>query len=175
MILNNYWKWLNICQTTKAYNDDYNAPVYNIGIIDTTGNKKPISPNDSSSGWSEANHWCRNFAIGSILFGSGNDDISATDYSMSNDCTSSVGNVNYNVTSSANDDGFSRTITITGYNNSGSELTITEVGYAKSLFWHDRDLGNQYYSALFCKTKLNEPLTLPVGGNFLINLAWTEK
>jgi len=173
MILNNYWKWLNICQTTNAYNTDYNAPIYSIGLIDTTGVEKPISPNDSGGGWNETGA-PRNFAMGSILFGSGNDDISATDYSMSNDCTSSIGNVNFTITSSANNDGFSRTITVTGYNNSGSELTITEVGYAKALRWHDKDLGNQYYSALFCKTKLNEPLTLPAGGNFLINLAWNE-
>lgn len=173
MILNNYWKWLNICQTTQGYNNDYNAPIYNIGIIDTMGVERAISPNDSQSGWIEPNA-PRKFASGSILFGSGNDDISATDYAMSNDCTSSIGNVNYTITSSATDNGFSRTITVTGYNNSGSELTITEVGYAKGLRWHDREEGNQNYSALFCKTKLNEPLTLPAGGNFLINIAWNE-
>lgn len=173
MILNNYWKWLNICQTTNAYNDDYNPPVYSIGIIDTTGVEKAISPNDGTGGWNDSGA-PRNFTMGSILFGSGNDDISATDYSMSNDCTSSIGNVNFNITSSANDNGFSRTITVTGYNNSGSELTITEVGYAKALRWHDRDYGYQRYSALFCKTKLNTPLVLPAGANFLIDISWNE-
>ena len=169
MILTNYWKWLNITQTTNAYNNDYYNPTYNIGLIDLNGDETPISPNTDSGGWES-----RNFENGAIRFGSGTDDVAITDYSMNNDCTSSIGNIEYNMTSSGTEEGFSRTITVTGYNNSGSELTITEVGYAKAIQWYSRDDGWHDNSILFCKTKLNTPLFLPAGANFLIDISWNE-
>lgn len=169
MILNNYWKWLNICQTTNAYNTSYYAPRYNIGIIDLNGDETPISPNTDDGGWDT-----RNFENGSIKFGSGDDSITANDYAMSNDCTSSIGNISFSVTSAGTENGLERIFTITGYNSSGAELTITEVGYAKAIKWYSSDDGWSNNSTMFCKTKLDAPLVLPAGANFLINLSWNE-
>ena len=169
MILNNYWKWLNICQTTNAFNDEYYSPVYNIGLKNINGDTVSISPNTDSGGWPS-----RNFANATVRFGSGSTDITADDYAMSDDCTSSISNVNVTFTSAASEDGLHRTISVTGINNSGSEVTITEVGYYKAIQWYSRDDGWHDENVLFSKTKLSEPLTLADGESFLINLAWNE-
>lgn len=169
MILNNYWKWLNITQTTNGYNTDYNPPVYNIGLKNISGDTVPISPNTDNGGWET-----RNFANATVRFGSGSGAITADDYAMSNDCTDDLGSINVSVTSAASEDGITRTMTITGLNNSGDDVTITEVGYAKIIQWHDRDSGMKTEYTLFSKTKLSEPLTLADGDSFLINLAWNE-
>lgn len=169
MILNNYWKWLNITQTTNAFSNDYYPPVYNIGLKNLSGSETAISPNSDSGGWET-----RNFANAAVRFGSGNDDITPDDYAMSSDCTDNIGSINVNVTSAASDDGITRTMVITGINNSGNDVTITEVGYAKVIQWYSRDDGWHTDYALFSKTKLSEPLTLADGESFLINLAWNE-
>jgi hypothetical protein len=169
MILNNYWKWLNITQTTNAYTDDYYAPVYNIGLKNLSGSEAAISPNSSQGGWET-----RNFANATVRFGSGSGAITADDYAMSNDCTDDIDSINVSVTSAASDDGITRTMTITGINNSGNDVTITEVGYDKVIQWYSRDDGWHTEHVLFSKTKLSEPLTLADGDSFLINLAWNE-
>lgn len=162
MILSNYWKWLDLILKNS----------FGSGSSDTATGMKDVSGNtgymDMSSDTRAIN--CRDFNDGSIYLGSGDDEITANDYAMSDDCTSNIGNLNYTINSAGTDEGLARTITITGYNASESELTITEAGYAKRTVSYNHS--TQYI--IMAKTKLNEPLTVPSGSNFLINLAWNE-
>lgn len=167
MILSNYWKWLDGIMTSNPNSSEYYDPSQDIGLKNMSGDTAYISLSTSNN---ERRYRNRNIRDGAARLGSGSGEITASDYSMSDDCTSSISNLEYTVNSSGTDDGFNMTIAISGTNNSGSELTITEVGYCKFVS-SEQDGDN---NVLICKTKLNTPLTLPAGSNFLINIAWNE-
>ena len=167
MIVSNYWKWLNSILTTNPTSDSYYDPVSDIGLKDKNGSAVSITLSSSDA---TRRYRVRNFNDGTIWLGSGNDEIAATDYAMSNDCTASISNLNFTINSAGTDEGLSRTIAVTGTNNSGNTITITEVGYAKYI--EAEQAGNAF--VLFSKTKLAEPLTVTDGSNFIINIAWEE-
>lgn len=167
MILSNYWKWLNGILTTNPTSSSYYDPSNDIGLKNLNGATALISLGSSDDTRRYRN---RNINDGSIRLGSGSGDITASDYSMSDDCTSSVSNLSFTVNSAGTDEGLSRTISVSGQNSSGAELTITEVGYCKFVST-EQDGDN---NVLICKTKLNTPLTVSAGGNFLINVSWNE-
>lgn len=167
MILANYWKWLNGILTSNPTSTSYDDPVSDIGLKDKNGDAAYITLSSSDS---TRRYRVRDINDGAIWLGSGNGDIAATDYAMSSDCTASISDLNYTINSAGTDEGLSRTIAVTGTNNSGNSITITEVGYAK--FVEGEQHGNTY--VLIAKNKLNEALTVADGSSFLINVAWSE-
>ena len=145
MILNNYWKWLDAILKTYFYSESYNDPTTDIGMKDLSGNDAPISLASSSN---ETAWESRNFENGEMRFGSGTGSATADDYALATDITDSLSNISLSI-SSAGTNGLDRTFTVTGTNNSGSAITITQVGYAKTVKWYDSDTGYHTEKVLF--------------------------
>ena len=170
MILNNYWKWLDATLKTYFHSESYYDPTTDIGMKNLSGEDAPISlaSNSDETAWES-----RNFENGEMRFGSGTGSTTAEDYSVATDITDSLSNLSLSI-SSAGTNGLDRTFTATGANNSGSAITITQVGSAKTVKWYDNDTGYHTEKVLFCKTTLTTPITVEDGDSFLINLAWNE-
>lgn len=166
MILSNYWKWLNAILTIDPYLSDGNSHD-NVGMKDLSGNNvtSTFSSDDARRPWS-----ARSFNNGGVRLGSGNAEITVNDYAMSSDITDNIDDLNYTVNSAGTDEGLSRTIAISGINNTANNMTITEVGY----YINNYDYNNTTYKVLMAKVKLTEPVIVATGGNFLINVEWLE-
>ena len=132
MVLNNYWKFL-VATSNRHYVPGSNT-VITSGCVDLSGNTNVQIRNGSAG---TAPGYGVNFNTREGIrprIGNGTTDPDLDDYCLSHDITDSITNFNYVVTISSDSEGFKTQITITGQNNTGNTITLTEVGVCKPIF-----------------------------------------
>ena len=140
MLLRNYWE-IKRCQSTCVFKNNtqapWGAPTTMKAVDGTVFSNFPYidgynwyGNNSSYSNYNSGQRKILNPFNGLVLkVGTGTTDPAITDYSIETDVTSSFSSVSTNTTYSVNEDNhFVCTITWTGTNTSGADITITEVG-----------------------------------------------
>lgn len=162
MILSNYWKYKNSCDTQAQDNNT----VMN-GMVSVSGVASGIALGDANC--------VINYKFDNALsykFGTGSNEYTSDAYALASDITSSIGNLSVSFNSSGAD-ALSRVISISGANTSGSEITITEVGIVKTV----GEYGNmgKTNDIMMAICQLRTPVTVPANGTFQIPLNWIEQ
>jgi hypothetical protein len=171
MILLNYWKAMHSLKDVMLTTGQ--SSVIDYGMIGLDGNNYGAI----NMGW---DNWGNRDAVWhnarlrsadiSMRVGTGTGEISPDDYSLFNDCTSSISNLNVTNTLEESETGYKQTVTLTGKNNSANTLTITEAGITKTFYGHP----DAKSPLLLVKTLLDTPIEVEPQGNFTITLEWNE-
>lgn len=174
MILNNYWRALNIIKDIVFANGtkDY-------GLYDTNGNSIGAiwyGGDGAVSGIRNIeralyNVRLRNDHVG-IVIGKGEGSINAADYSLFDDCTAGFSNITTNFIFTNDNDAFNQIIDINASNNSGSAITVTEIGITKNFYTSSNAFSNP---VLLAKMQLDTPIIVPAGGTFHVLVNWIEQ
>lgn len=164
MMLNNYWKIRSFFNKTYIAND---SNTYNIGLVDISGNSIGILRSSNMS----PNNSCLRVGLKALL-GIGDTAVSSNDYCLDNDVTASITNLQITVSDAADDAKEITIITITGVNNSGSDINIKEIGLSKNIIYNYAYGYNS--DVLLVRSVLNNPITILNGNSFTIPLEWTE-
>lgn len=170
MILSNYWKHVQftLCDVGNVYTKDY-------GFVDTSGSMVgAILVTPSGSNYSDRNFYpkarLRNFE--DMILGDGTGIVQPTDYALFHPNTNQWSNVNWNMSSAPDDNGFTSIITITGQNHTGVTNRITEFGLTKSFINNSGSTATS--QILMIKVMLDEPVVVPNGGSFQIVADWVQ-
>ena len=172
MVLNNYWKALDILKDA-SYGSNANKS-FGIKLID--GRNADIR-------YGVDVQYQMNCLVGNIdlkndlmtaRLGKGTGTIQPTDYALFDDVTSSFSDVQLSVASDATDEGYSSIYTVSGQNNTEAAITISEVGICKT-FWISDQQPMYNQPAMFVKMLLENPITVPAGGTFQLNVQWLER
>lgn len=169
MILNNYWKAMTIFSYIQG--GGYSSDTVDIGLVGIDGQSVPVPYRfyDQVPFKNAIN--LRDSYISAVV-GKGTGDISANDYSLFDDCTADFANYSTTYSISPVDDGFSQRVTITGRNNTDSEITITEAGIIKS-YGNDTSY-DTWKPVMFAKVLLDNPITVQPNSSFVLTLEWKE-
>jgi hypothetical protein len=171
MVLNNYWKAMNIL---KSINGD-GADDMTFGMVDVNGTFPEVLRKSNESYKYRgiiSNINLRNDKI-SARVGSGTGTITPTDYALFNDVTSSISNLQVSSTCDATNNGYRQVITISGTNSGESAITITEVGITK-VFYKAVNEDVLTNPVMFAKILLDEPIEVAAGGAFSFTIEWLE-
>lgn len=172
MILNNYWKirWAIETLITVSSSAPYGIDV---GLKDLGGVSRAITlrpyPNNNVGYTYQA--IVRMNSGYNIRLGSGDNELTADDYALTNDVTSSFTNLTYNYVSDANNH-LRRVISISGQNNTNTDITITEIAYTKNLPYDD---ATQSCEVMYSIVKLDTPINVPANGTFSATFEWVEQ
>lgn len=161
MVLSNYWKWLNACNTINQSNQTS----VDVGIKSTTGAAATIMFADAAA---------KNYLIADSLapaIGAGSNTYVKGDYALKDDITSSFSNLSISLSSNA-DDSLSRIVTVQGLNNTAESKTISEIGIVKEIY-ADSDL-YPYNPVLLAICQLSAPIVVEASATFQITIQWTE-
>ena len=161
MVLSNYWKWLNACNTI---NQSDQAAV-DVGMKSTAGDAATILFDGSA---------VKNYLIADSLapaIGAGSNTYVKGDYALKDDITSDFTNLAISLSSNA-DDSLSRTITVQGLNNTGASKTISEIGIVKTIY-AAQNL-SVYKPVLLSICQLSAPIVVEAGATFQVTIQWTE-
>lgn len=173
MILNNYWRWLEGCLKYPIY-DEHAQVDTDVGMKNTSGETAKImygSSGTTRNAYISANREISKDAL--IKIGIGDGEITENSYNVLDDITDSLDNVTFNYVSSTSPNGIRRVISISGTNNTGESVTITQVGFGKEINWVSNE-SYQYNDVLFIITELDNALTVANGDSFTITLEWLE-
>ena len=161
MVLSNYWKWLNACNTI---NQSSQTEV-DVGMKSTSGGTAPIVFDDSA---------IKNYLIADSLapaIGTGSNTYVKGDYALKDDITSNFSNLSISLNSNA-DDSLSRIVTVQGLNNTAEAKTISEIGIVKTIYaYPNLSFSN---SVLLAICQLSAPIVVEAGATFQITIQWTE-
>ena len=161
MVLSNYWKWLNACNTI---NQSAQTAV-DVGMKSTAGTAATIMFADGS---------IKNYLIADSLtpaIGAGSNTYVKGDYALKDDITSDFSNLAISLSSNA-DDSLSRIITVQGLNNSRAAKTISEIGIVKTIY-AAQNL-SVYKPVLLAICQLSAPIVVEAGATFQVTIQWTE-
>lgn len=173
MVLNNYWKALEILKANSddsktGTNDDFNmvdieggSPSVRWKFIDQYSKKSVVS-----------NINLKDKLIGARV-GKGDGTITATDYALFDDCTDDLSDVTIVTSASPTDGGYQNIVTVTGSNNTENAITITEIGITKTFFIQN-DSDEFTNPVMFAKILLFNPVTVVANGTFSITVEWLE-
>lgn len=172
MVLNNYYKYL--------------AGIANNGLSNIgTGNKMSPTAIVDTSGTS------RNFVLNSqyatlnadilsnldirrnlkLVFGTGSTEETADDYALASKINTFAA---YSTETQASfDSAFKTVFIVTAINNSGSSITVSEVGLEKTLYTNTSDK-DESHSFLMTRMVLTEPVTIPSGSSYTFSFIWSE-
>lgn len=161
MVLSNYWKWLNACNTINQ--SDQTA--VDVGMKSTAG---------YGAGIVFAGDAAKNYLIADSLapaIGTGSNTYVKGDYALKDDITSSFSNLSISLSSNA-DDSLSRIVTVQGLNNAAEAKTISEIGIIKTIYpYPDLSFENPVLLAI---CQLSAPIVVEAGATFQITIQWTE-
>ena len=161
MVLSNYWKWLNACNTINQSSQT----AVDVGIKSTAGDAATIV---------FAGDAVKNYLIADSLapaIGAGSNTYVKGDYALKDDITSNFSNLAISLSSNA-DDSLSRIITVQGLNNAAEAKTISEIGYVKTIYEYP-DLSFKH-DVLLAICQLSAPIVVEAGATFQITIQWTE-
>lgn len=166
MVLQNFWiiqRFVNTYSTSTLYNPT--------GMLTTNGDT--IAAIQSGNTTQAMN----NYGVGmltSLLFGTGTTDVSVLDYSLDTDITDSL---SVSTTAIVGNDSSSSTIQYQAsiINNSGDDITITEIGIKKILRASLSTATTTYVNRdiLVAREVLDTPITIAAGETKTINYVWT--
>lgn len=172
MVLSNYWKALNSLKLLTGGNG--HAPT---GMVMTNGSTLAnilTYIGGGSDADVRSNRWRLRDSNISAVVGKGSGTISAEDYALFDDCTSSFSNFSVANAAGASTEGFSQVVTISGQNNSGEDITITEVGIVKT-YERRETYPEGGGTVMFAKIQLDSPVLVPNNGTFQITVQWLER
>lgn len=111
----------------------------------------------------------------SFVCGDDDTEVSGREYSLGNDITSTFSNIQMTQNVYADEYGLHTLLTITGINNTGSNVTIREIGFTKPIYYvtDTSSSSNTAYSTnvlLFRKVLDNPVVVANNGGVFNINV-----
>ena len=153
MVLTNFYKYLYII----------GANVESQYITGLDGQSSYVRPDSA-----EYNQRFLNF-IGAVV-GSGTTTPTAADTDLSDRITT-LSDVVATVNKTFDADGLKRIVTITGTNNTGAAVSISEVGLTMGIFDANGNLTN---TCLVTHDLLDAALTVPDGQGFSITVSWLE-
>lgn len=162
MVLSNYWKWLNACNTINQSN----RTTVDVGMKSTAGDAATIV---------FAGDTAKNYLIADSLtpaIGAGSNTYVKGDYALKDDITSNFSNLAISLSSNA-DDSLSRIITVQGLNNTAEAKTISEIGIVKAIY-PDPDRLSRSKPVLLAICQLSAPIVVEAGATFQITIQWTE-
>lgn len=177
MILNNYWNLMaGMAGLTFAWSNDVDE-YDDIGLKDTNGSSLLINPHTTDQGGNSADvvaNWNPRAKLSAVI-GNGAQNPTASDFALGNDVTDDMSNYSVTVNTSATNGEISTVITITGMNNTGDTITISEVGIVKEI---TTTQGTTYThvkkDCLLVKLLLDTPKTVAPGEGFTLTLEWLE-
>lgn len=161
MVLSNYWKWLNACNTINQ--SDQTA--IDVGMKNVFGDAAMIMFDDNA---------IKNYLIADSLtpaIGAGSNTYVKGDYTLKHNITSNFSNLAISLSSTA-DDSLSRIITVQGLNNTGGSQTISEIGIVKTIYAAQNLSISTPVLLAICQ--LSAPVVVEVGATFQITIQWTE-
>jgi hypothetical protein len=161
MVLSNYWKWLNACNTI---NQSDQTPV-DVGMKSTAGDAATIMFDSTGT---------KNYLIADVIapaIGAGTNTYVKGDYALKDDITSDFSNLAISLNSNA-DDSLSRIVTVQGLNNAAEAKTISEIGIVKTIYAAPN--GSVYKPVLLAICQLSAPIVVEAGATFQITIQWTE-
>lgn len=172
MVLNNYYKYLAGIADNGLSNIGTGNKMSPTAIVDTSGTPRNFALNSQYS--SVNSDILSNLDIRrnlKLVFGSGSAEEAADDYALASKINTFAA---YNTETQASFDSAFKTVFIaTVINNSGSNITVSEVGLEKILY---TDPGNkdESYSFLMTRIVLTEPVTIPSGSSYTFSFIWSE-
>lgn len=172
MVLNNYWKLLENNQKNSVWGNGSDIDI-NIGLRGLNGGYVNILQSTTNSGYMP--YVAENLKLDynmSVRVGYGDTPVTAQDYALENDVTSSLSNISTTFSSSSDDTGVSRIINFSAQNLTNSAITINKVAVAKGIW----SVPSNFYKAdiLLAIVELDSPITVSAGGNFNITFSWDE-
>ena len=179
MVLNNYWSAL-AGLATHSYNTG-NGYIRNVAYCKrmTDGDLVGVNHVNSYSATSpDSPHYYTKTVYAPLanlkfFLGSGTTNPQASDYKLQTDITSSFSNIVVNYQTICEDSSCKLYCVITGVNNTGGTLNITEMGIGK-LISYSLPNDNEYYqdNFLYVREVLGSPITVPSGLGFSLTLEW---
>lgn len=168
MVLNNYWKAVRNLGLMYGGSGTFDS-----GMINVSGTAIP-NLLTYISGTASAGLWQIRTKGISARVGKGDAAVTVNDYSLDDDCTASFDN--YSVTHNLGiDNALTDVFTISGDNNTGSEITLTEVGITKTYSGQNEVSDSSTQEVMFARLLLSTPVTVPAGGSFQLSVKWEEK
>lgn len=177
MVLNNYFKYFVGVTSQPMYtgNSGQQAVTTDFGCKSMVDGQDLRCCVDGYQNSDSSAYFLKNmeplYDIG-IAIGTGTTPVTANDYQLANDVTSSLNpTITTNVGSDAN--GIHVVNTISGINTSGSSVTITEVGAYKNIYTNCYD-PTKNEKCLFVRHILDSPITLAAGESYSFTFEWTQ-
>ena len=182
MILNNYW---NIKGFTAINSLTYGAVGFggeDLGLVDVDGNSAIFFCKVSSSYtyvdqnmvWNASKNFTNLYGL-SVRVGSGNTVATAEDYALDDDVTSTISNFAFSANSAGTDGKTVLTITISGTNATGADITISEIGITRRVITSNNNQALYDKEVMLVREVLNSPLTVEDGKGFSYTFKWEEK
>lgn len=179
MILTNYWNFAAYMGTHNMTFDS-NTSV-DVGVKDLTGTAIAavwVDVNFSAQYKQFAVATAKNYSLRSelsALVGSGTTAAQIDDYALADDITESISNLAVSSNTGADEEGLKTTITVTGTNLTGADITISEIGIAKPIYYFDQQWSEvKSKLSLFAREVLKNPVSVPDGQGFSITFEWLE-
>ena len=184
MILQNYWKYKYTINTITPEGQGTGSLNTSTSMIDTSGAAVSAVQNYHNANFTYAvpqlGYILENTKIIkniSLVFDSGDTEIEGDDYAMP-DAISGISDISLSVTYTGEAEDGKVTIAYSGTNSNAESITIKRVGVVKSIIKIGEDTtistDKVLTPVLIGYTDLEEPLTVPAGTGFTINLEWTE-
>ena len=189
MFLVNYWKLLGVIlskgndQIVRYYQNYTKYYGANVVVKNTSGtdvtNVITDMTNSNSNNYGQYTVYIayNKKLLSSWNFVCGDDDteVSGREYSLGNDITSTFSNIQMTQNVYADEYGLHTLLTITGINNTGSNVTIKEIGFTKPIYYvtDTSSYSNTAYNTpiLLFRKVLDEPVVVANnGGAFNINV-----
>lgn len=187
MILNNYWNFIVGATNQSWYSVEGSYSVTtSFGCKNTSGMDLAVCVGGYGLGSEEQTalgnafmDQIREHALLDVIVGSGDTDPTPADYDLDTDITSNITNYATSANISADANGLHTVITVSGQNNTGSSITIAEIGVIKrvrSQIYHRSDdpMPDPDEKCLFVRHVLDSPKTVPNGEGFNLTFEWTE-
>lgn len=186
MILNNYWNFI-IGATNQPYyyTQAHYSDTTSFGCKNTSGDDLLVciggyGPGNESELGNAFLDQIREHSLLDAIVGSGTTPTTKDDYDLDTDITSSISNYETSVNMSAYANGLHTRITVSGQNNTGDSITISEIGVIKkvrSQIYHrsDEPMPDPDEKCLFVRHVLDAPKTVPNGEGFNLTFEWTEQ
>lgn len=183
MILNNYWNFIIGATNQPWYVTQGTTSVTtSFGCKNTSGQDLAVAI--GGYGMSSGEEYLymaqlREHELLDAIIGSGDTDPTPADYGLDTDITSIITNYATSVNISADANGLHTIITVSGQNNTGDSITISEIGVIKrvrSVIYHRSDdpIPDPDQKCLFVRHVLDSPKTVPNGEGFNLTFEWTE-
>ena len=167
----NYWTYKMFIESRSIYGDAVWRKV-DIGLKGLTGNavEFQLMKNDTYIYNYPVVSYCGMRSALGMLVGTGSTEPSIDDHALGSDVTSSFANLTCSYTTGADNASVKTVITLSGTNNTGSPITITEYGITKGI----PSGNNATTPVLFIHELLPEPVVVKPGCQFTLPIEWVE-
>lgn len=183
MILNNYWNFI-----VGATNQPYYETEVSYSVTNSFGcknlNNQDLQVCIGGYGLKTGEEYLymtqiREHELLDAIIGTGTTPPVKGNYALDTDITSTISNYETSVNMSSDANGLHTVITISGQNNTGDSITISEIGVIKkvrSQLYHRTDdpIPEPDEKCLFVRHVLDNPKTVPNGEGFNLTFEWTE-